>query len=82
MESRKVSSSLITDYNFVYFMSTIRGICLAHQLIVDFIALIKCDCCMLQGRGLCDGPIPHLEEAYRSMSLCSLDTSLMRRPTP
>jgi len=24
-----------------------------------------CECCVLSGRGLCDGPIPHPEESYR-----------------
>jgi hypothetical protein len=37
---------------------------------------------MLEGRGLCNGPIPDPEESYRSVSVCNLDTLLMRRPTP
>jgi hypothetical protein len=26
---------------------------------------VSCECCVLSGRGLCDGPIPRLEESYR-----------------
>ena len=26
---------------------------------------VCCECCMLSGRGLCDGPIPRPEESYR-----------------
>ena len=26
---------------------------------------VCCDCCVLSGRGLCDGPIPRPEESYR-----------------
>jgi len=26
---------------------------------------VSCECCMLSGRSLCDGPIPHLEEFQR-----------------
>ena len=25
---------------------------------------VCCECCVLSGRGLCDGPIPCLEESY------------------
>ena len=25
---------------------------------------VSCKCCVLSGRGLCDGPIPRLEESY------------------
>jgi len=25
---------------------------------------VCCECCVLSGRGLCDGPIPHPEEPY------------------
>jgi hypothetical protein len=36
------------------------------------------DCCMLSGRGLCDGPIPRTEEFYGYLSVmtvgcCSLE---------
>ena len=39
---------------------------------------------MLSGRGLCDGPIPRLEESYRVcwVTMCDLETSRMRRPWP
>jgi hypothetical protein len=32
----------------------------------------SCVCCVLSGRGLCDGPIPHPEEGYvvRCVSEC------------
>jgi hypothetical protein len=26
---------------------------------------VSCDCCVLSGRGLCDGPTPRPEESYR-----------------
>jgi hypothetical protein len=26
---------------------------------------VSCECCVLSGRGLCDGPIPRTEESYR-----------------
>jgi hypothetical protein len=26
---------------------------------------VSCECCVLSGRGLCDGPMPHPEEFYR-----------------
>jgi hypothetical protein len=25
---------------------------------------VSCECCVLSGRGLCDGPIPRPEESY------------------
>jgi hypothetical protein len=34
---------------------------------------VCCECCVLPGRGLCDGPITRLEESYRvcvCVSLC------------
>ena len=30
---------------------------------------VYCECCVLSGRGLCDGPITHPEESYRAF-LC------------
>jgi hypothetical protein len=38
-------------------------------------------CCVLSGRGLCDGPITCPEESYRlwCVVLCDLATSWMRR---
>ena len=32
--------------------------------------LASCQCCVLSGRGLCDGPIPHPEESYRLRCAC------------
>jgi hypothetical protein len=30
------------------------------------------ECCVLSGRGLCDGPIPCLEESYGCLSVVSV----------
>ena len=40
------------------------------------------DCCVLSGRGLCDGLITRTEESYRlwCIVVCDLETSRMRRP--
>jgi hypothetical protein len=37
---------------------------------------VSCECCMLSGRGLCDGPITRPEESYRlcSVIVCDLET--------
>jgi len=41
-------------------------------------------CCVLSGRGLCDGLINRAEESYRlwCVVVCDLETSWMRRPCP
>jgi len=38
---------------------------------------VFCECCVLSGRGLCDGPITRPEESYRlwCVVLCDLETS-------
>jgi hypothetical protein len=36
---------------------------------------VFCECCVLSGRGLCDGPIPHLEESYRLWCVLVCDHS-------
>jgi len=43
-----------------------------------------CECCVLSGRGLCDGLITRQEESYRVLCVvvCDLETSRMRRPWP
>jgi len=43
-----------------------------------------CECCVLSGRGLCDGLITRPEESYRlwCVVVCDLETSWMRRPWP
>jgi len=43
-----------------------------------------CECCVLSGRGLCDGLITRPEESYRlwRVVLCDLETSKMRRLKP
>ena len=40
-----------------------------------------CECCVLSGRGLCDGLITRPEESYRlwCVLVCDLETSGMRR---
>jgi hypothetical protein len=45
---------------------------------------VCCECCVLSGRGSCDGPIPRPEESYRLWCaiVCDLSTSSMRRPWP
>ena len=42
---------------------------------------VCCECCVLSGRGLCDGLITHPEESYRMwrVVVCDLETSKMRR---
>ena len=41
-------------------------------------------CCVLSGRGICDGLIIRIEEAHRlwCVVVCNLETSCMRRPCP
>ena len=41
---------------------------------------VSCDCCVLSGRGLCDGLITRPEESYRLWCVveCDLETSWMR----
>jgi len=45
---------------------------------------LSCECCVLSGRGLCDGLITHPVESYRlwCVVVCDLETSRMRRPWP
>jgi len=44
---------------------------------------VCCECCVLSGRGLCDGPIAPPEESYLyGVSECDLKTSTMRRSRP
>jgi len=42
---------------------------------------VCCACCILSGRGLCDGPVTRPEEPYRlwCVVVCDLETSRMRR---
>ena len=42
---------------------------------------VRCKCCVLSGRGLCDELITRPEEYYRlcCVVVCDLDTSRMRR---
>ena len=43
---------------------------------------VCCDCCVLSGRGLCDGLITRPEESYRlcCVVVCDLETSRMGAP--
>jgi len=45
---------------------------------------VCCECCVLSGRGLCDGLITCPEESYQlwCVFVCDLETSWMRRPWP
>jgi hypothetical protein len=44
---------------------------------------VCCDCCVLSGRGLCDGLITRPEESYRLWSVvCDQETSNSRRLKP
>ena len=45
---------------------------------------VWCECCMLSGKGLCDGLITRPEESYRlwCVVMCDLEISRMRRPWP
>jgi len=45
---------------------------------------VCCECCVLSGRGLCDGLITRPEGSYRTwcVVVCDLETSRMRRPWP
>ena len=45
---------------------------------------VSCECCVLSGRGLCDGLITRPEESYRLWCVveCDLETSRMRRSWP
>jgi hypothetical protein len=43
--------------------------------------VVRCECCVLSGRGLCDGLITRPEESYRlwCVLVCELRTSRRRR---
>jgi hypothetical protein len=45
---------------------------------------VCCECCVLSGRGLCDGLITRPEESYRlwRVVVCDLETSKTRRLKP
>ena len=45
---------------------------------------VRCKCCVLSGRGLCDGLNTRPEESYRlwCVVVCDLETLLMRGPWP
>jgi len=45
---------------------------------------VCCECCVLSGRGLCDGLITRPEQSYRlwRVVVCDQETSTMRRSKP
>jgi len=45
---------------------------------------VSCECCVLSGRGLCDGMITRPEESYRMwcVVVCDLEISWLRRSWP
>ena len=45
---------------------------------------VCCECCVLSGRGLCDGLITRPEKSYRILCVvvCDLEISWIRRPWP
>jgi hypothetical protein len=44
---------------------------------------VSCECCVLSGRGLCDGLIIRPEESYRMWCVCDREALTMkRRPWP
>ena len=43
---------------------------------------VCCECCVLSGRGLCDGPTTRPEESYRVWCDCDIKTSTIRKPWP
>ena len=45
---------------------------------------VCCECCVISGKDLCDGPIPRPEKPYRlwCVFVCDLETSRMRRLWP
>jgi hypothetical protein len=49
-----------------------------------FTASRSCECCVLSGRCLCDGPITRPEEFYRlgCVIVCDLETSRISWPCP
>jgi len=42
---------------------------------------VSCECCVLSGRGVCNGPIPRPEEYYR-VECVDIEASTVRRPRP
>ena len=48
------------------------------------LTFVCCECCVLSGRGLCDGLITRPEESYRMwrVVVCDLETSKIRRLKP
>jgi len=51
------------------------------RLDMDVCLSVCCECCVLSGRGPCDGPITCPGESYRVCE-CDREVSIMRRPWP
>jgi hypothetical protein len=51
---------------------------------LEALMFVCCECCMLSGRGLCDGLITRPEESYRlwRVVVCDQETSKTRRLKP
>ena len=58
--------------------------CLSGILLITGIEFVCCECCVLSGRGLCDGLITRPEESYRlwCVVVCDLESPKMRRLKP
>ena len=61
---------------------TTRLLRLRVRILPEACMFLCCECCVLSGTGLCDGPITRPEESYRlwCVVVCDLETSRMRRP--
>jgi hypothetical protein len=42
---------------------------------------VSCECCVLSGRGLCDGPIPRPEESYGLWCVSECDQVKNQKPS-
>jgi hypothetical protein len=43
---------------------------------------VSYECCVLSGRGLCDGLVTRPEESYRVWCVCDREASIVRRSRP
>jgi hypothetical protein len=84
-------STLFEDSGRLPWPRGLRHMCVATCLLGLWVPilsstwmLVACECCLLSGRGLCDGLITCPEESYRlwCIIVCDLETSRRRRPWP